>query len=490
MAMDPKAWGGEYDPPSEQVSKPFTDENGIAIVDICGPLTQHAVAYSDFLTDASFVPFDSYDGIRARCTAAFESGARAVVLRINSPGGDASGCFELSRELRSMAVRSGRPLVSYVDGCAASAAYAIACAATGGIYAPPTASVGSIGVFEAIVDVTQQDAMMGLRVQFVASGARKLDGNPHAGLTKEAVAALQGKVDALASLFFELVEEMRGIPVETVRALEGGLFLAAQPSGAAVIDGQKVWSEVVDLLSDPLKEAAMAKNSSYKEALAKLAEAAADGDDEEKENAKKMLAALADGGPMEPDGDEEKAKKAKAEADDKEKKEAKAKAEAEEEEKAKALAQGNALAMAAELQALKAQMAERDAREAQAKAQAERDELLAKRPDFSEAVRKTLASVSIAELKEAVEKWPRVNAGPHSSAAAMTAGGSVSGGEREGDDPTLTPEQRAIADRLDGKERGPRAAVTRGNETSVPIYDVETARARLAEIAAQKKGAV
>jgi ClpP class serine protease len=473
VAIHKGAWGSEVEEPSPRESA-FREEGSVAIVDICGPLFQRADPWGFF---------DSYDAIAARAAAAFACAtARKVMLSIDSPGGDAAGCFELSRELRKMAVESGKPLAVSVKGMAASAAWAIATAATAGIWAPPTSSVGSIGVYEAILDVTEQDRMLGVKVSFRASGRRKLDGNPHVPVTPEAEESLQAKVDLLAGLFFDLVEEHTGIAAAEIAALEGELLLAGQALAKGLIAGLKTERQLLEALENPQmttpvqppKRAQAKANDKEWEALRTLAES---DDEEHRKMAKKLLAKMmggeGDGDGKEPDGDEAARK---AEADDKEKKD-KEEADA----KAKALS-ANAMAMAQELQQLKADNARRDAQAAADKEAAERAGLLTKRPDFSDAQRKTLASVPVAALREAVETWPRASADAGAAAAAMTAG--VSGGERQDAEVGLTPEQSAIIARLDGNGAGPRAVVIRGTETSVPIYDRETALARIAEKAA------
>jgi capsid assembly protease len=472
---------------------PFELRGAVAVVTICGPLLQHESPF-----------WDCYEAISERARAAFESiDSRAVLLKIDSPGGDAAGCFELARELRTMAEESGKRLVAYVDGCCASAAYAIASAASE-IVAPPTSSIGSIGVFEAHVDLTAQDRALGMKFTFIASGDRKLDGNPHVALSEEGAASIAEKVDLLAGLFFDLVEEQRGLPVAKVAALEGELLLAAQALENGLIDALEVYAPLLERLQSskapeakPMATKPQAKaNDKEWEALRTLAES---DDEEHKKMAKKLLAKMmgdggsAEGGEGGEESDDDKKKKdeeakAKAEADDKDKKdkeEASAKAKADSDAaKAQALS-ANALAMAQELQTIKAQNASILAERAAEKEAAARAQLFAKRPDFSPAQCKTLETVPLATLDDAVKNWPRVQASVGASANATTAGGGVAGGERKGAYvPVLTTEQQALLDKTDPFKRGhgPKAAVQHGNVFEMPQVTKEQARARLAEL--------
>ncbi len=148
----------------------FEAHGSVAVVDIRGPLTQHR---------SPELPWDSYDAIKVRVADAIASPARAVVLRISSPGGEVGGCFELSRDLRALAAKSGKQLIAYADGMAASAAYALACSASQ-IFTASSSNVGSIGVAQIHVDTTVLDRAMGLTFNVVVSGARE-DGRRRRG---------------------------------------------------------------------------------------------------------------------------------------------------------------------------------------------------------------------------------------------------------------------------------------------------------------------
>jgi capsid assembly protease len=493
LALHRKAWGTTYNEEPAR-SAPFLEVGPVAVVDIAGPLLAHSDRWGFF---------DSYEAIEARARAAFESSCTRVLLRIDSPGGDAQGCFELSRELRAMSARTGKELVTLVRGTCASAAYAIGCAATR-VVAPPTASVGSIGVYEALLDLTEQDAKMGVKVRFVASGTRKLDGNPHVPLSDEARDAAQEKVELLSGLFFELVAAQRGLEAAAVERLEGALLLAGQALASGLITDVMSERELLEeLQSSPTRESPMTvKTTSIPEKKPPQAKCSdkeweairtmAESDDEDMKKAAKKCFNKAVGEKDEVDEEQKKKDedaKAKAEKDE----EAKAATAEEEKKKEEAKAQAlaaNSLQMAKDLAAANARIAAIEA-EAKAKAEAaERDSLFAKRPDFTEPQRKLLASLPIEKLREAVETWPRVAADPQAAAASLTAGGAVQGGERAKDTflPQLTAEQQAYLDKIDGK-RPPeaKAATSSGTEFAMPRFLTQAeAKKRLDEL---EKGA-
>ena len=218
-------------------SEAFRTIDGIAVVDICGPLTHH---------DEGF--FDSYDAVRDRVAEALMSPAPAVILNIDSPGGDVSGCFEAVRELRRMSKASGKPLVAYTDGHAVSAGYALALAAVA-VYLSSTAQVGSVGALSALFDQVELDQSLGMNYAVVTSGARKADGHPHAPITDESRAAVQAQVDHVADLFCELVAEVLGLTPEAVRGYEAAIFAGQNAVDAGLADQVAVFSEVLAALS-------------------------------------------------------------------------------------------------------------------------------------------------------------------------------------------------------------------------------------------------
>jgi signal peptide peptidase SppA len=278
LALDPRAFGLTFE--VEEMPAGVQVRDGVAVVDVSGPL----------MNSAGWL-WDSYDAItdRAAAALAMKPAPKALVLRIDSPGGVVAGCFEAARSLRSMTAGAGVPLVAYVNGQCTSAAYALASAATR-IVAPSTAVVGSVGVIDALVDARAQDAMMGLKVELVASGARKTDGNPHAEITDDARRLAKERVDALAGMFFALVAEHRpGLTPDALRALEAGVLLGTDAKKAGLVDEVATFEALLARLASGEEETEMA---SYDDALATLRQIAENDEDENAENAKKMLAAL------------------------------------------------------------------------------------------------------------------------------------------------------------------------------------------------------
>lgn len=206
------------------------DHDGVAMVSIDGPLAQRA--WSCWMFGG-----DGYDAIVDRCRAALANPkTSALVLKIDSPGGEVAGCFDAVRTIRSLADRAGVPVVAYADELAASAAYALACAAEA-IVLPDSGCVGSIGVITTVLDQTAALERSGFRVHVITSGARKADGHSAVPLSDEARASIQAEIDYLArDVFAPEVAQARGLSVEQVMGLEAACFLGPQAVDAGLAD--------------------------------------------------------------------------------------------------------------------------------------------------------------------------------------------------------------------------------------------------------------
>ena len=167
-----------------------------------------------------------YDGIRQNfLTALADDAVRAIVLDIDSPGGEVSGAFDMADAIYR--ARGTKPIWAILSENAYSAAYALASAANV-ITVPRTGGTGSIGVVWMHVDFSKALTGAGLAVTFVTWGARKLDGYPELPLSPEARERAQADIDATGELFAATVARNRGLAVDSVRAMQAGTFAGAQ----------------------------------------------------------------------------------------------------------------------------------------------------------------------------------------------------------------------------------------------------------------------
>lgn len=168
--------------------------------------------------------------------AAHDGQVKAVVLRINSPGGAVTASELMHHEVRAFRDK-GKPVVVMMLDVAASGGYYVACAANE-IVACRSTVTGSIGVIMQTFDATGTLQKIGLRAEAIKSGAQKGAGSPFATMTPEQRAVFQGVVDELYGQFVDVVTEGRkGLSRERVAALaDGRVYTAPQALENGLID--------------------------------------------------------------------------------------------------------------------------------------------------------------------------------------------------------------------------------------------------------------
>lgn len=202
-----------------------TVRNGVAIIAATGPLFKRA----NIMTAISGAT--SYEIMLRDLRAALDDPkVKAVLLNIDSPGGEASGAHELAQAIYE--ARSVKPITAYVNGMAASAGYWIASAASE-VVVDATALLGSIGVQMAMR--TSEDPKGTTTYRFVSSQSPMKNADPG---TEAGAAHIQGVVDAMAKVFVEAVATHRGRSIETVLSDfgKGGIFVGQHAIKAGLAD--------------------------------------------------------------------------------------------------------------------------------------------------------------------------------------------------------------------------------------------------------------
>lgn len=169
-----------------------------------------------------------------------DDAAKAVVLRIDSPGGSALASDLLWKRL--MLLRDKKPLVVSVGGMAASGGYYLACAGTK-IVAEPTSIVGSIGVVTGKVSVNKALEEIGIHAETVAaspnpkSAARATYMSPLSPWDEATRAKMKASVDSIYDLFIRRITEGRAMPREQVeRSAEGRIYSGTEAKERGMVD--------------------------------------------------------------------------------------------------------------------------------------------------------------------------------------------------------------------------------------------------------------
>ena len=198
--------------------------DGVAILPVTGPLFRYANLFTA-LSGAT-----SYDMLARDFARAVEDPkVSAILLNIDSPGGEANGVSEFADQIA--AARGRKPVVAYVGGLGASAAYWLA-AASDEIVVADTALLGSIGTVMTIDDRRERDAKDGVRRHEIVSSQspyKRVD-----PATDEGRSRLQALVDSLSDVFVNKVASYRGVDRDTVLKNYGqGDVLVGQAAVAA-----------------------------------------------------------------------------------------------------------------------------------------------------------------------------------------------------------------------------------------------------------------
>jgi protease-4 len=157
---------------------------------------------------------------------------KAVVVRVNSPGGSVVA----SDEIYHMLLNFDKPVVVWMADMAASGGYYISCAGDY-VFAHPGTLAGSIGVISQFITAEELMDKIGVDAVVITSGPRKDIGSPFRDMTDEEKALWEEIIDETYEGFVEVVAEARGLPLEDVRELaDGSLYTGRQALELGLVD--------------------------------------------------------------------------------------------------------------------------------------------------------------------------------------------------------------------------------------------------------------
>jgi protease IV len=178
---------------------------------------------------------------------------KAVLLRINSPGGTVSASQEISQEIDDLRSK-GKPVVVSMADLAASGGYYIASAADK-IVAEPGTLTGSIGVILSTMNLKGLGDKLGLQPQVIKSGQFKDIGSPYRAMTPAEKELLQALIMDSYEQFVAAVATGRKMPVDTVKQLaDGRVYSGRQALKLGLIDKLGGYDTACILLQDICKE--------------------------------------------------------------------------------------------------------------------------------------------------------------------------------------------------------------------------------------------
>lgn len=200
----------------------------VALVRIEGPIE---------VADETVRELDSY---------AENGSVRAVVLRVDSPGGGVGP----SREIYEAVARlreGGTPVVASMGPVAASGGYYVACASDT-ILAGPSTVTGSIGVIAVFAGLSEALEKLGIEFNIITTGPYKASGSEFKEMTDEERAYLQGLLDDLFEQFVEAISVERDLDREAVLEIaDGRAFTGRQAVALGLVDRLGTLEDAIDV---------------------------------------------------------------------------------------------------------------------------------------------------------------------------------------------------------------------------------------------------
>ena len=174
-----------------------------------------------------------------------DDAVKALIVRINSPGGTITASDLIYREIDTFKTRRKIPVVAVMMDVAASGGYYAALAADT-IVALPTTVTGSIGVIMLTVNAQGLMEKIGVAPLAIKSGEMKDAGSPFRPLTAQERAVFQSVIDQMYGRFVTLIARSRKIPEDRVRTFaDGRIYTAEQAKALGLVDEIGYMDDVV-----------------------------------------------------------------------------------------------------------------------------------------------------------------------------------------------------------------------------------------------------
>jgi protease-4 len=226
-------------PLATHVSGPLVGP-AVAVIDVGGPIVSgESPEFS--LTGGTAVAASS-SIVKLVKQAARDPQVKAIVLRVDSPGGSVIGSDEIYHALK----QAGKPVVASMGSLAASGGYYVSMAAEH-IVAHPDTLTGSIGVISEFTNIQGLYEKLGLRSEIVKSGENKDFGAQTVPFTEADRTLWQAVIDETYDSFVNIIADNRGMTAEEVKKLaDGRVYTGRQAYAAKLVDQLGYFDDAVD----------------------------------------------------------------------------------------------------------------------------------------------------------------------------------------------------------------------------------------------------
>jgi protease IV len=179
--------------------------------------------------------------------AAKDEKIKALVLRINSPGGTVNASDILYHELKTFKANKKIPIITSMMDVAASGGYYMAMASDA-IFVHPSTVTGSIGVIMLTVNAKGLLEKVGVEANAITSGPRKDMGSPFRTMTADEKAIFQGVIDSFYQRFLMVVQEGRPqLSADQIKKLaDGRIYSGEQAKDAGLVDDIGYLDEAIE----------------------------------------------------------------------------------------------------------------------------------------------------------------------------------------------------------------------------------------------------
>jgi protease-4 len=180
--------------------------------------------------------------------ASEDDAVKALVLRINSPGGTVTASDVLHHEIMKLKEKRKIPVIASIMDVGASGGYYVAVAADK-IVAHPSSVTGSIGVIMMTMNARGLMEKIGMEATAVTSGPRKDMGSPFRAMTDEERQIFQGVINSFYERFLTVVKEGRtNLSADEVRKLaDGRIYAGEQAKTLGLVDSVGYLDDAVEL---------------------------------------------------------------------------------------------------------------------------------------------------------------------------------------------------------------------------------------------------
>ena len=173
---------------------------------------------------------------------------KAIIIRIDSPGGGVGASQEIYREIRrTIPVKK---VITSMGGIAASGGYYIA-SASDKIVANPGTLTGSIGVIMEFLQLHELSQKIGVSMEIIKGGEYKDIGSPYRKFTEKDKRLLEGIISEIREQFINAVAQGRNLPVDTVKEIaDGRIISGATAKELGLVDLLGNFQDAVDLAKE------------------------------------------------------------------------------------------------------------------------------------------------------------------------------------------------------------------------------------------------